>query len=411
MTAAAGTAAGEPAYRGLRVVELAAEPAAEYTGRLLAEMGARVVKVEPPAGAPSRRTGPFAGGIDDGEHSLHFWFYNGDKRSVRLDIDAAQGARELDRLIGEADILVCDLPPAALAAAGLSYESLCAKYPALIVASITSFGLTGPRRDWKSSDLVLLAAGGPLHMCGYDDHGIPPIRPGGNQGYHTGTAFAHIGILLALLERQRTGRGQIVDLSVQASLAVTVELANPYWHYPRALVQRQTCRHAQPVMTQPTLFQCADGYLYFALILAETKPWQVLVDWLSSHDLACGLDDAAFLDPAYRQTNFDRIQQVVEAFFLMNNAEQMYREGQQRGLPVGPLNAPEDLFHDRHLRARGFFVPVDHPGTGPVEHPGAAYRFSSFAPVAPQPAPRLGDADELLESRPSASPSIPDPTR
>jgi len=402
---------GAPVYQGLRVVELASEPAAEYTGRLLAEMGAEVIKIEPSAGAPSRRVGPFAGGIDDGEHSLHFWFYNGDKRSLRIDLDDEQGRQQFDRLLAASDVFVCDLQPHALAAADLSHERLCARHPGLIVAAITPFGLTGPRKDWKSSDLVLLAAGGPLHMCGYDDHSIPPIRPGGNQGHHTGTAFAHIGILLALLERQRTGRGQIVDLSVHAALAVTVELANPYWTYTRTRVQRQTCRHAQPVMSQPTLFQCADGYIYFALVIAEAKPWQALVEWLQSQGLASGLDDAAFLDPGFRQANFDRIQQVVEAFFRSNRAEQMYREGQERGLPVGPLNAPEDLFHDRHLRARGFFVPVEHPDTGVVEHPGPAYRFSAFAPVEPRPAPRLGEADALLRAPDTAAPSTPNPTR
>ncbi|MGE3598722.1 MAG: CaiB/BaiF CoA transferase family protein [Dehalococcoidia bacterium] len=393
MSAASERSPNPPVYDGLRVVELADDPAAEYTGRLLAEMGALVIKVEPPAGAASRRIGPFAGGLDDGEHSLHFWFYNADKHSVRIDLGDAAGTRQFESLIASADVFICGLQPQALAAAGLSLERLAAGHPALIIAAITPFGLTGPWKDHKASDLVLLAAGGPLHMCGYDDHSIPPIRPGGNQGYHTGTAFAHIGLLLALLERQRTGKGQIVDLSNQAALAVTVELANPYWHYPRALVLRQTCRHAQPVMTQPALFQCADGYVYFALILTETKPWQVLVEWLKSHDLGCGLDEPAFLDPAYRQSNFDQIQQVVEAFFLMNKAEDMYREGQQRGLPVGTLNAPEDLFHDRHLRAREFFVPVEHPGTGAVEYPGSAYRFSAFSSLPPRPAPRLGEAD------------------
>lgn len=404
-------AVGPAVYQGLRVVELAAEPAAEYTGRLLAEMGAEVLKIEPPTGAASRRVGPFAAGIDDGEHSLHFWFYNGDKRSLRIDLDDEAGRAQLGRLLAASDVLVCDLQPHALAAAGLSYETLCGEHPALIVAAITPFGLTGPRKDWKSSDLVLLAAGGPLHMCGYDDHSVPPIRPGGNQGYHTGTAFAHIGILLALLERQRTGRGQIVDLSIQAALAVTVELANPYWTYTHTLVQRQTCRHAQPVMSQPTLFQCADGYIYFALVIAEAKPWQALVEWLQSQGLAGGLDDAAFLDPAFRLANFDRIQQRVEAFFRANRAEQLYREGQERGLPIGPLNAPEDLFQDRHLRARGFFVPVEHPGTGVVEHPGPAYRFSAFAPVEPRAAPRLGEADEQLRAVGTVASSDPNPTR
>lgn len=381
-----------PPYKGLRVIELADQPGAEYTGRLLAEMGAEVIKLEPPAGSASRRIGPFAGGVNDGEHSLHFWFYNADKRSLQLDLTRAGGVQALQDQLSTADVFICGLQPAELQAAGISLQTIAGLNPRLVIAAITPFGLTGPWKDLKTSDLVSLAAGGPLHMCGYDDHSIPPIRPGGNQGFNTGTAFAHIGILLALLERQRTGKGQIVDLSNHEALAVTVELANPYWFYPKALVLRQTCRHAQPVRTQPALFKCADGYVYFALVITEEKPWQVLVKWLQSHGLESGLDDAAFLDPAYRQANFDSIQQVVEVFFLVNSAEQIYREGQENGLPIGKLNAPEDLFQDQHLKQRGFFHPVAHAGHGEVAYPGAPYTFSGFSPVTPQPAPHLGDA-------------------
>lgn len=395
MSAATPGAGGTPAYTGLKVVELADEPGAEYTGRLLAEMGAQVVKVEPPGGAASRRVGPFEGGVEDPERSLHFCFYNADKRSVVADLCTADGRAALERLLADADVFICGLAPRELEALGLSLDALSARHPQLIVAAITPFGLTGPWKDYKSSDLVSLAAGGPLHMCGYDDHSIPPIRPGGNQGYHTGTAFAHIGILLALLDRLRTGQGQVVDLSNHDALAVTVELANPYWFYPRSLVLRQTCRHAQPVRTQPALFRCNDGHVYFALVTTEEKPWQILVDWLKSHGLESGLDDPAFLDAGYRQKNFGHIQQVVEVFFLVNSAAQMYREGQERGLPIGTLNAPEELFHDPHLRARDFFVPVDHDGRS-VEYPGAAYRFSAYAPVPPKRAPQLGEAQALL---------------
>lgn len=392
MTHDAQAPAASHAYQGLRVIELAADPAAEYTGRLLAEMGAEVIKVEPPEGAASRRIGPFAGGVGDGEHSLHFWLYNADKRSLCLDLNAANGTEELERLIATADVLISGLQPFELDAAGISLQELTMRHPKLIIAAITPFGLTGPWKNLKSSDLISLAAGGPLHMCGYDDHSIPPIRPGGNQGYHTGTAFAHIGILLALLERQRTGKGQIVDVSNHEALAVNVELANPYWFYPRALVLRQTCRHAQPVRTQPALFRCADGYVYFALVVTEEKPWQILIEWLKSHELESGLDHEAFLDAGYRQSHFDEIQQVVEVFFLVNQAEQIYREGQERGLPIGTLNAPEDLLRDEHLQARGFFVPVNHPDHGTVQYPGAPYRFSAFSPVTPKPAPALGEA-------------------
>ena len=380
-----------PAYAGLRVIEIADTPGAEYVGRLLAEMGAEVTKVEPPGGGASRRIGPFMVDADRHGDSLHFAFYNADKRSLVLDLASEEGRGEITRLLGVADVLLCDLQPVALAALDVSFTALLAAHPRLIIASMTPFGLTGPWKDRLSSDLVALAGGGPLHMCGYDDHSIPPIRPGGNQAYHIATAFAHIGILLCLLERQRTGRGQIVDLSMHEAAAVTVELANPYWFYPRALVQRQTCRHAQPVPTQPALFRCADGYVYFALVITEEKPWRAMVEWLAAYDMASGLDDAAFLEPAYRQAHFDQIQQIAEVFFLLNDAETMYREGQARGLPIGKLNAPEDLLHIEHLRTRGFFREVIHHGRA-VIYPGPAYRFSAYSAVDTRAAPALNDA-------------------
>ena len=229
--------------------------------------------------------------------------------------------------------------------------------------SITDFGLTGPWADYQSSDLVALATSGLLITSGYDDHTIPPIRPGGNQAYHTAASFAHQAVLLALLQRQQNGAGGLIDLSIQEAAGVTVELANPYWFYPRALVQRQTCRHAQPVPTQSAIFQCADGrWVYFALILADPKPWNALVQWMDSLDLAVDLKDPEFDDLSHRQQNFAHIQDLVEVFFLLQDSSDAYLEGQRRGLPIGVLNAPEDLFDDEHLVAREFFQPVDEPG-------------------------------------------------
>jgi benzylsuccinate CoA-transferase BbsE subunit len=151
-------------------------------------------------------------------------------------------------------------------------------------------------------------------------------------------------------------------------------------------------------MTQPALFECADGrYVYFALILADQKPWATLVEWLASEGLDLDLADEVYLDVAHRQANFAHIQSIVEAFFLLKDAAAVYHEGQSRGLPIGILNAPEDLLDDDHLRARGFFVPVEHDGIGPVPYPGAPYRFSAMGPVATRPAPRLGEhTDEVL---------------
>jgi crotonobetainyl-CoA:carnitine CoA-transferase CaiB-like acyl-CoA transferase len=390
--------AGDTPYGGLTVVELSDDPSGEMTGLQLAKLGADVIKVEPPGGAPSRHAGPFVDDQPDPDRSLAYWFYNGGKRSVVLDLEGPEGMDGLTALLARADLFVIAVHPRRLRALGLDLGAVAAAHPRLIVVSITDFGLTGPWADYLSSDLVALATSGLLITSGYDDHTIPPIRPGGNQAYHTAASFAHQALLLALLQRQQTGGGGLVDVSIQEAAGVTVELANPYWFYPRALVQRQTCRHAQPVPTQSAIFQCADdGWVYFALILSDPKPWNALVHWMDSLDLALDLLDAAYDDLTHRQQNFAHIQDLVEVFFLVQDSSDVYHEGQRRGLPIGVLNAPEDLFDDEHLVAREFFQPVDEPGFGTVRLPGAAYRFSTMSTVAPQPAARLGqDTADVL---------------
>jgi crotonobetainyl-CoA:carnitine CoA-transferase CaiB-like acyl-CoA transferase len=383
--------------KGLTVVELAEDPGGEFAGQLLAEMGARVIKIEPPGGSPSRAVGPFAKGEASADTSLNYWYYNSNKLGVVLDLEAPDGLAPLMALLGQADIFICTLQPKALSALGLDFDALAGDFPRLIVLSVTAFGLTGPWADYKSSDLVALAAGGPLNSCGYDDHTIPPIRPGGNQGYHTVASFAHIGVMLALLERQKTGLGQVLDISMHEACAVNVELANPYWFYPRVHVHRQTCRHAQPSPTQSALFRCADGrYVYYTLIIADHKAWQSLVRWMDAAGMAAQLTDPAFEDLKHRQDHFDEIQELVECFFLVHESDRMYKEGQAVGLPIGVLNAPEDLFGDEHLVAREFFVNVEHEGLGPVAYPGAMYRFSAFGEVPRARAPKLGEHTDAV---------------
>jgi benzylsuccinate CoA-transferase BbsE subunit len=378
-------------YTGLKVVELADDPAGEYTGKLLADLGADVVKVEPPEGSPTRRVGPFAHGETGPEASLSFRAYNSTKRSAVLDTAALQD------LVQDADVLLTTLRADQALEHGLDFDALRAANPRLIVLAVTPFGLDGPWAHYRSSDLIALAAGGPLLSCGYDDHSIPPIRPGGDQGYLTSASFAHTGLLLALLERQRTGKGQLVDVSMHDANAVSGELANPFWFYPRVKVIRQTARHAQPSPTQPALFRSGDDrWLYFALILADQKPWQALVQWMDEAGLAADLIEPEFSDLAYRQRNFSHVQEMVEVFFLLHDADWLYHEGQARGLPIGVTNAPEDLFHDEHLIARQFFVPVEQADGTTALQPGSPYRFSSFDAPGPGPSPRLGEHSQQV---------------
>jgi crotonobetainyl-CoA:carnitine CoA-transferase CaiB-like acyl-CoA transferase len=181
------------------------------------------------------------------------------------------------------------------------------------------------------------------------------------------------------MDRAQTGQGQLVDVAVHDALAVTVEMAFPYWTYQRSLVHRQTCRHAQPTPTQPALVQCGDGkYLYLTLILNDDKAWAGLVAWLKSHDLALNLDDDSYADHQFRQNQSAHIQGIFEAFVQLYPAADLFRQGQEYGLPIGVVSAPEDLFDDPHLRARNFFQSVLAEGYGELQYPGPPYRFNNL---------------------------------
>lgn len=393
---AAQVLGGTSPLQSLTVVELAQTPAGEQTGKFIADLGAHVDKVEPPGGVASRRVGPWAHGQEDPDQSLEFWAYNTSKASRVIDAASEEGRRQFAALLAAAQVLIVE-DRGWLLELGTDLDELLAQRPDLIVVSVTPFGLTGPWKDYRTSDLVALAAGGMLNSCGYDDHSIPPIRPGGNQGFQLGASFSWCGLLLALIERQRTGLGQLVDVSVHEANAVSGELANPYWFYPKAIVQRQTCRHAQPEPTQPALFECGDGsYVYFALILAEQKAWSSLLGWMSDLDMAADLIDPAYQDIAYRQQQFSHVQELIEVFFLVQDADTVYHEGQRRGLPIGRLNAFEDLPQDVHLRERQFFVDLPTTDGGTVTYPGLPYRFSSFETEPGRP-PGLGEHDRPAE--------------
>ncbi len=384
---------GAPICDGLTVVEIAEDPAGELTGKLLAQYGARVTKVEPPEGSPTRQIGPFAGGEQTPDTSLTFWYYNTSKRSAKASLPGDQ--EMLDGHLRDADVLILSLTPARQQELGVHPAVLAARHPRLVVCAITPFGQDGPWSGYANSDLVALAAGGLLNSCGYDDHSIPPIRPAENQAYHVAASFAHISIFLALIERQQTGSGQVIDVSVHDCVAVSPELANPYWFYPKALVKRQTCRHAQPSPTQPALFSTLDGrYVYFALILGDIKPWQNLVEWMDGFGMAADLTDAGYHEVSFRQANFPHIQQMIEAFFMVQDATTIYHEGQARGLPIAVVNSPDDVLEDEHLAAREFFETVALPDGRPAVFPGAPIRFSAHPAVAQSHAPLLAGGDE-----------------
>ncbi len=391
------------ALSGLRVVELAG-PLGEWCGRLLAGMGADVIKVEPPGGAATRAIGPFVADEPHPDRSLYFWQHNAGKRSVTLDIRRAVGRALLRRLIAAADVFLEALPPGEATALGLDYATLGREHPRLVMCSITPFGPDGPYAAYRTTDLVSMALGGPMQSCGYDpEDDLPPVRPGQYHSLYTVGHFAVTGILAALLEREASGLGQHLDVAAHDCLAVTVEFANTYWYYSRQVVRRQTGRHASPQITARTQYRCADGRFINLALPRDERGWLALLDLLREHGLGEGLEEPELLDPAKRFAAAGRVYQALEVLCARYPAEELFHLGQRLGFTWAAVRAPEDWLDDPHAAARGFFIPVDHPELGRT-YPYPARRSSPTArPGASAAAPRSWARTPPPSSRNSAS--------
>jgi crotonobetainyl-CoA:carnitine CoA-transferase CaiB-like acyl-CoA transferase len=400
---------------GLRVVELASEHAA-FAGKMLGDLGADVIVVEPPGGHSSRAYGPFADDVDDPERSLWWWHYNTSKRGVVLDLDTSAGADQFRVLAAAADIVLEGEAPDALAVRHLDHRDLRTGHEELIWVSVTPFGRTGTRAHEPATDLTLLAGGGPVWSCGYDDHSLPPVRGGGNQAFHIGSTFAVMAALTAVLARDVTGRGQHVDVSMHAAANVTTEAGSYEWLVARGTVLRQTGRHALTTMSMPTQMLCADGrYVTTGFPPRAAREFAALVDWIDELGYRKEFDDVVLLDLGVERGGVTIAELATDDLALeifgagrsalmyiaeRITAEEFFRGGQARGLACGVVAAPEEAFESEHFVARGFPVEVEHEDLGrSYRYPGAPFLMPASPWRISRRAPHVGEHDtEILGS-------------
>ncbi|MFN0095030.1 MAG: CaiB/BaiF CoA transferase family protein [Dehalococcoidia bacterium] len=395
----------------VRVIEVCDE-LGQYAGKLLADLGADVIKVEPPGGSTARKVGPFVGDIPGTNRSLNFWYHNTNKRSVVLDIEGSAADREAFlRLAETATVVIEDRAPGALDALGVGPTALAARNASLIICSITPFGQDGPWAQFGSSDFIGLALGGPMAMNGYsadDLPGAPPIRGHGDQGYATACHQAVHGVLAALLYRDQTGQGQLIDASMHEALSCTVEVGMPYYLYMRQDVVRQTARHAAAIRTDPWRMTAGDGRdLILFGIGRDNASWRKLREWYQSRGFGLQFDDPAYDDPVARQPGrgsaiSSEINAETARFIAAHDAEYIYREGQLRDQAWGLVRSPDETLTDQHFWDRGFFVETTGEGhAGPAAMPGAPYVLSATPWELRRPAPKLGEhtAEVLAEIR------------
>ncbi len=394
--------------QGIRVIELAHERTA-FAGKLLADMGADVILVEPPTGSPGRLLPPFVDDQPGIERSLHFWHYNTSKRGITLMLDDAGDRVQLKDLLASADVLLESEPVTRLANLGIDYADLAGINPRLIHVAVTPFGRSEPLSDLPETDLTLMASSGPVWSCGYDDHSLPPVRGWGFQGYHTACHFAVMSVFTALLGRGVSGQGQFIDVSISAASNVTTEGASYTWLVEQNTVQRQTGRHASTRPTGDTQMRCADGrWVNTGVPPRFPAEFAKLLDWLRVLQLEDGFPEAVFLElGANWEGPFDLsrigIDDTITAVFAAGReglqliartigAQDFFEGCQRAGLAVGIINSPEEAFENHHFKARGMQVPVVHDDIGrTVIYPGAPFSLPKAPWRISRRAPKLGE--------------------
>ncbi len=396
---------------GLRVLELT-EATGQFCGKLLGDLGADVVKVEPPGGERNRHVGPFLDDIPHPERSLSFWYYNTSKRGVTLNLRAADGRRLFGRLAATSDVILETFRPGYLASLGLDHECLRERNARLIICSLTPFGQTGPWRDYLSSDLLHLAAGGEMASCGYDEADVPnapPIAPGGGNAWHMGCHYAYMAIMAALVHRTVSGQGQYIDVSIHEACALTTELAIANYVYRGEVLRRQTGRHHAAGPTPRTQFRAKDGTYVCALVGGRLNPKFIkeLAELLDSYGMAGDLKDPKYQDQAVITANTPHIiGDLVANFIASMPAEEVYHAAQERGFTWGAVRPPEALLDDPHLHDRGFWKQVEHEELGrSFVYPGEAAIYNGSPWRISRRAPLIGEhnaeifCDELGLSR------------
>jgi crotonobetainyl-CoA:carnitine CoA-transferase CaiB-like acyl-CoA transferase len=364
-----------------RGLDLADEKAA-FCSKLLADLGARVIKVERPGGDPSRWAGPFPGGTPHPEKSFSFLYNNTNKLGITLNLEHPEGRELFLRLIKKTDVLVESFSPGHLRRLGLGFESLSKANPGLVMASVTGFGQTGPRKDFKTCDLVASAFGGQMSVTGAPEG--PPLKTFGDQSYLTGSLFAAVGILLALQKRRKTGTGEYIDISLQETAVSTLDHVITRYFHDQVISRRVGSRHWNEFFW---ILRCKDGYIH----MTPFEQWETLIEWMDSEGMARDLPDEKYKDEQYRIQNADHIYEVLEAWTKRHRVNELFELGQLMRFPWAPVSSIQDVLASPQLKAREFFKNI-----GDVRYPGLPYRFSGERSGPGKRAPRIGEHNRKI---------------
>ena len=378
----------------------------DFCGKIIADMGADVVKIEPPDGSPGRDIGPFVDDIPDRQKSLHWFIYNANKRGITLDLYSDSGKDIFHKLVKTAYVIIESFSPEHDLKGFLSYAELSKINPGIITTSITPFGLTGPYKNYKAPDLIGIAMGGAMYLTGDTD--MPPVFVSFPQAYLHASAQAAVATLIALWHGAVSGEGQQVDVSMQESVTILSQTAVPYWSlYSQVLARAGSYRVGVSTAAKlRQIWKCKDGYIAFLVFGGKTgeKSNRSLIEWIDSEGMAD--DFLRQMDPAFDmgssdQEFHDRLSKSVERFFLAHTKAELYEEALKRKIMLYPVSSVKDLLESPQLNARGFWEEVEHPIEdvgGSLIYPGAFAQLSETPWKIRCCAPLIGEHNQEIYS-------------
>lgn len=387
----------QPLLAPYRVLDLTDETG-WLCGKILGDLGADVIKIEPRAGDSGRQRGPFYHDNQNSESSLPWIAYNASKRGITLNLDSDQGATIFTRLADKADFVIESFSPDYLPTRGLGYARLRENNSRLIVTSITAFGQTGPYANYRGSDLIAMAMSGFMALVGEPERA--PLRVTLPQAAMWTGMYAAAGTLIAHHHREKTGRGQHVDISLQAGMLWALANAPAFW----SLNQENLTRGGNFLVGRNingakmrAVYPCRDGHINFIIYGGEAgkRSNEGMVEWMSEQDAAPAWlqqkDWRAFNVATCAPEEIDALEKHFAAFLRERTKAEFAREAGKRGIIGYPVADARDLAQDEQLRARDFWQNVDQPGLETLTFPGAFAKFSRAGSHIRRPAPRIGE--------------------
>lgn len=377
------------ALSGLRVVEYGKFISAPYCTKMMADLGAEVIKVEEPvSGDESRRYGPFINDIPDLEKSGLFLYLNANKLSVTLDLKQAGGRQLLKEILNQSDVLVENHHPGFMSELGLDFASLRENNPRLIVTSITPFGQSGPYSRYKGYAINASALGGMSFIIG--DPNREPLTLPLSQGHFQSGSMGATATMAALFARDLTGRGQHVDISesdVWVCLHTGMVVSAFLFHNRK----RMRGGHRTPGAYPYTVLPCKDGHVF--LIALDQDQWQRFVDVMGNPEWT---KDPRFEDQRRMAQYADELDSLLSPWLMSHTKAEIFELCRQSHIPFTPVLDTAEIVNSPHFNERGFFHLVNHSLAGKLKYPGFPYRLSETPGEIHHPAPMLGQHNEMI---------------